>query len=340
MTPEDLRTPNNGQQTDIPPDCPTLELSILDSPVKRGPGRPPRKKPRYSESHQTPEERHAIEEQNRLKKVREEEEREQRAKEAEEHRRIAEEQQESEMLQRVFDTIGEAGFASAYEFFNKAFTTSDPAISARMGKFMTKNGHTFLQAMVDKNPHVMTEWSQEWLTTIYTKEAKTLWKSFRPEAGKSKLSLISDFSLDEAMRLIEEKAPHLSKLILAIGLPGSFGLKTEESRHRDSRLVLCTALLMMGQASSERNNEFQTLMGLYLLACGTPRRQFDVLAHAGLTVSYSTALTHLKQLSEEGMKQAVSIMHTEACAIVWDNLNTYAVAKIMAKLGRNVQGSI
>lgn len=77
----------------------------------------------------------------------------------------------------------------------------------------------------------------------------------------------------------------------------------------------------MGQASSERNNEFQTLMGLYLLACGTPRRQFDVLAHAGLTVSYSTALTHLKQLSEEGMKQVVSIVHAEACAIVWDNLN-------------------
>lgn len=85
--------------------------------------------------------------------------------------------------------------------------------------------------------------------------------------------------------------------------------------------ILCTALLMMGQASSECNNEFYTLMGLYLLACGTPRRQFDVLAHAGLTVSYSTALTHLKQLSEEGIKQAVSIMHTKACAIVWDNLN-------------------
>lgn len=78
---------------------------------------------------------------------------------------------------------------------------------------------------------------------------------------------------------------------------------------------------MLGQSYSERNNQFQTLMGLYLLACGTPRRQFNVLAHAGLTVSYPTALEHLKQLSKEGLAEARQVMHKEACAIVWDNLN-------------------
>lgn len=62
-------------------------------------------------------------------------------------------------------------------------------------------------------------------------------------------------------------------------------------------------------------------MGLYLLACGTPRRQFDVLAHAGLTVSYVTALEHLKTLSKEAVEEARSIMHKMICAIVWDNLN-------------------
>lgn len=78
---------------------------------------------------------------------------------------------------------------------------------------------------------------------------------------------------------------------------------------------------MLGQSYSERTNEFQTLMGLYLLACGTPRRQFDVLAHAGLTVSYVTALEHLKALSKEAVSEARSVMHKMICAIVWDNLN-------------------
>lgn len=91
--------------------------------------------------------------------------------------------------------------------------------------------------MADKNPPVMTQWFQDWLITIYTKEAKALWKAFRPEAGKSKLSLISDFSLDQVMRVIGKTAPHLAKLILAIGLPGSLGANTEGSHRRDSRLV-------------------------------------------------------------------------------------------------------
>lgn len=182
-----------------------------------------------------------IEEQKSLQRVLEVEEMEQQAKEAEEQWRVAEEEKEREMLQHVFNAISEAGFSSAYEFFNGAFTTSDPAISARMGKFMTKNGSTFLQAMADKNPQVMTEWSEDWLTVIYQKEAKALWKAFRPESGKPKLSLINDFSLDQVMREIERKAPRLSKLILAISLPGSLVEKPEDSRRRDSRLV-CISL--------------------------------------------------------------------------------------------------
>lgn len=135
MPPKDLKTPNNNQKTDMPPDCPSSELSILDSPVKHGPRRPPKKKPRYSETHQTPKERQEIEEQKTLKKIQEAEEEERQVTEAEQHWQVAEEE-ERDKLQCVFDTIAEAGFSSAYEFFNRAFMTSDPAISARMGKKM------------------------------------------------------------------------------------------------------------------------------------------------------------------------------------------------------------
>ncbi|KAJ7887741.1 hypothetical protein B0H13DRAFT_1888699 [Mycena leptocephala] len=62
-------------------------------------------------------------------------------------------------------------------------------------------------------------------------------------------------------------------------------------------------------------------MGTHFLACSTPRRQFDVLAHAGLTVSYTTAINNLKHLSAEGLLRLRRMVQEKACMIVWDNLN-------------------
>jgi hypothetical protein len=78
---------------------------------------------------------------------------------------------------------------------------------------------------------------------------------------------------------------------------------------------------MLAQCYGERFNHFQIVMGLYHLACGTPTRQFDVLAHAGLTVSYRVALKYLRQMSEESRQQAIEMAHTEGGDIVWDNIN-------------------
>jgi hypothetical protein len=78
---------------------------------------------------------------------------------------------------------------------------------------------------------------------------------------------------------------------------------------------------MLAQAQNERANEFQEIMGTYFLACSTPRRQFDVLAHAGLTVSYTKAINDLKGLSAEGLARLRRMVQEKACMIVWDNLN-------------------
>jgi hypothetical protein len=78
---------------------------------------------------------------------------------------------------------------------------------------------------------------------------------------------------------------------------------------------------MLAQAQNNRANEFQEMMGTYFLACNTPRRQFDVLAHAGLTVSYSKAISDLKGLSAEGLARLRRMVQEKVCMIVWDNLN-------------------
>ena len=48
---------------------------------------------------------------------------------------------------------------------------------------------------------------------------------------------------------------------------------------------------------------------------------FDVLNHAGITLSYPQAISKLKQLSEERLTQTRNIAKTKAFMLIWDNLN-------------------
>ena len=62
-------------------------------------------------------------------------------------------------------------------------------------------------------------------------------------------------------------------------------------------------------------------MGMYFLACGTSRSMFNVLNHAGITLSYPQAISKLKQLSEEQLTETRNVTQTKAFMLIWDNLN-------------------
>ncbi|KAF4603981.1 hypothetical protein EYR40_001156 [Pleurotus pulmonarius] len=62
-------------------------------------------------------------------------------------------------------------------------------------------------------------------------------------------------------------------------------------------------------------------MCLYLLACGASRTQFDILNHAGLSLSYPSAIKKIKELGQSKLRQIVDIAHNQPFMIIWDNLN-------------------
>lgn len=78
---------------------------------------------------------------------------------------------------------------------------------------------------------------------------------------------------------------------------------------------------MLAQSRNGHSTEFQTSTCIYLLACGASRSQFDVLNHAGFTLSYTSAISKLKQLGVEKLRKIVGIAHSQAFMIIWDNLN-------------------
>ena len=84
---------------------------------------------------------------------------------------------------------------------------------------------------------------------------------------------------------------------------------------------MATLLSTIAQTRNERASTFQAVACLYLYACGATRSLFEVLNHAGFSLSYKSTTTKIKQLSHELLEEARAIVRREACFVVWDNIN-------------------
>ena len=78
---------------------------------------------------------------------------------------------------------------------------------------------------------------------------------------------------------------------------------------------------MLVKSRNDHASEFQMTTCMYFLACGASRSLFDVLNHAGLTLSYTQAVAKLKQLGAERLEETHAVARTQAVMIIWDNLN-------------------
>jgi hypothetical protein len=78
---------------------------------------------------------------------------------------------------------------------------------------------------------------------------------------------------------------------------------------------------LLGQTHNQRSAAFQTTVCIYLLACGASRSQFEVLNHAGFSLSYTSAIKKIKALGQERLQEIIGLAHRHAFMIIWDNLN-------------------
>jgi hypothetical protein len=104
-------------------------------------------------------------------------------------------------------------------------------------------------------------------------------------------------ALDKAMlqQVITQWAPETMKILQRIMEPtrGDFARTNEYI----PRIALIMAILCQSQRRYSATN-FQTLFGLYLRSKGVGRRQIDMLAQFGVTVSYGTIRKVVKTLAD------------------------------------------
>ncbi|GAV99725.1 protein [Lentinula edodes] len=78
---------------------------------------------------------------------------------------------------------------------------------------------------------------------------------------------------------------------------------------------------MLSLVCSQKANNFQVIMGFFLLGSGAGKREIAVLAQAGLSVSPSAINQHVKELSRENIAIVQEVIQSFLCSLVWDNLN-------------------
>ncbi|KAJ7706671.1 hypothetical protein B0H17DRAFT_1287236 [Mycena rosella] len=217
-------------------------------------------------------------------------------------------------VREALQKLKEAGCSSTYGFFEDFFASTDREISRQASRLMGEHGTDLLDLLHAKRPDVVEKWALRVSLPVIAAEGEKLSTLLRPDHTQSFTSRLETWSVDKMLAEAMIAAPNLCELLMLMGMTSDVG-------REDNKLVLVTVLCMLAQAQNERANEFQEIMGTYFLACSTPRRQFDVLAHAGLTVSYTKAINDLKGLSAEGLARLRRMVQEKACMIVWDNLN-------------------
>ncbi|KAJ7127537.1 hypothetical protein C8R43DRAFT_897281 [Mycena crocata] len=222
---------------------------------------------------------------------------------------------------------GGAGFSSVMEMFETVLgDKTDPQASADLTRWLKTHGKRIMDVVVERVPAIGQEFLDEKfdqkLEEILAKEGKAIQSLLTRGAKTSVLELLEEFSMEDLGDQLEKVAPTLWRILAKASTPDATTRREQEGdSRRHKRLVFTTVCAMLSVSRSQKANNYQVVIGLFLLASGASKREMEVLAHAGLSTSYSTIREHIKTLSLEANMRFRKLIKEQMCFIVWDNLN-------------------
>ncbi|THU77690.1 hypothetical protein K435DRAFT_701848, partial [Dendrothele bispora CBS 962.96] len=211
---------------------------------------------------------------------------------------------------------GGLGFESLQYFIERLFDSGngDPFLNGYLTKFCDNHGASTASAIFGRSENAFQACLQGPVSERIRKEGETIQKLCTRKPGTQKHDLLENFSLVTLQAEIEECAPTLWWVLTK-------ACETPEERRRSKELVFVTICAMISITRSQKANDFQVVVGLFLLGSGASKREMEVLAHAGLSVSYSSVIEHVKMLSKENQAIFRDVIKRLMCSVVWDNVN-------------------
>ncbi|KAJ7273101.1 hypothetical protein C8J57DRAFT_1063358, partial [Mycena rebaudengoi] len=162
----------------------------------------------------------------------------------------------------------------------------------------------------------------EKLNKVLRKEGKAIQHLLSRDWTTSVTELLKEFSMEELGRQLEDVAPTVWRILDGIGQAGAETRRASQGEaRRQKSLVFTTVCAMLSISRSQQANNYQVVIGIFLLASGASKREMEVLAKAGLSTSYTMIKEHVATLSKEGTEHFRQLIKQQMCFIVWDNLN-------------------
>ncbi|KAJ7811323.1 hypothetical protein B0H14DRAFT_2606589 [Mycena olivaceomarginata] len=217
------------------------------------------------------------------------------------------------VLSDVLKSEKEGGhnFEDMDDFFRGVFRPGgDQYTSRKITAYVQKHGAELARTILARSESAKEDYISTELAEIYQRE------------GRAIQDVLTRNSTTTLAVGLEEAAPWLWRALVVISEPDK---NTRAERAGETRkhkgLVFTTICALISLMRSQKANNFQLVIGLFLLGSGASKREIEVLAHTGLSISYSTITEHVKGLSKEGMVRIRELVKECMCQIVWDNLN-------------------
>ncbi|KIJ25073.1 hypothetical protein M422DRAFT_273993 [Sphaerobolus stellatus SS14] len=319
------------------------ELSVLNSPEKEGKGRPKgtKKLERRRMARMTP--RSRLKRQQKVdserkarsskkkaeKRHREKEEKKAAEKEKKEQMELVRVENETVRIQAVLGAMKEHGFKTVWQFCETFLATKHPQLSSQVTQLIRDHHPEIQHALARRDPVQHSELAIETVKGVIQSEIAALAELLRRQektAVSDILDAFSEIRLESGLgsaASIEETAPMLVEMLRESVLSKAKLAIIEDGKdlRRDHNIIIYTICCMLAFTRKEKASNLQLVIGLYLLASGARKNLVDVLAHAGLTLSYRSIIRQVKNLSEEATANIGRIFREQMCGIVWDNLN-------------------
>ncbi|KAJ7150669.1 hypothetical protein C8R46DRAFT_1229603 [Mycena filopes] len=219
--------------------------------------------------------------------------------------------------------------ARAQAFFHSLFSTGnggDPQVSANLTRYLQTGGVELLQEVIERVPEVGEEFIDKIFDAKLEKVLRTEGAAIQEHLSRhwtvSVTELLKEFDMQELGKDLQQIAPTLWSILESVSIPGrETRRESEGASRREKTLIFTTVCAMLSIARSQKANNYQVVIGMFLLASGAAKREMEVLAHAGLSISYTTIQEHVTLLSDEALKRLKRLVKEKMCFIVWDNLN-------------------
>ncbi|THU79765.1 hypothetical protein K435DRAFT_875094 [Dendrothele bispora CBS 962.96] len=187
------------------------------------------------------------------------------------------------------------GFESLKEFFDSMMDRgSDSQITANISRFCRDHGASLASAILDRSEGAYTEFLDGYMAERVQKEGAAIQRYLSRPSGTPMTDVVNQFSLEKFRSDLQELAPTIWKLLLSAAVPANAA--QDGGVRRNKELVFVSICAMISMLRSQKANNFQVVIGFFLLGSGASKREIEVLHQAGLSISYTAVMEHIRLL--------------------------------------------